>query len=372
MRLLKIQPEIHKFDTFKEFAADFKIGKGDLLFTHDFLFNNYMKDLNLESENLFFECFGLGEPSDETINYIMDAIRGKDINRVIAVGGGSVIDISKLLILEDTKDCLNYFEKTVEIKKVRELVIVPTTCGTGSEVTNISISEIKSKKTKMGLAVDELYPESAVLIPELLTNLPYKFFVTSSIDALIHAIEAYVSPKANMYTEIFSVKAIEMILKGYMEILENGEEHRKEIIEDFMIGSNYAGIAFGNAGVGAVHALSYPLGGVYHVPHGEANYQFFTEVFKTYLAKDPNGKISEVNKVLADIMNVPAGEDVYAALSNVLDQLLSRKPLKEYGMKEEEIEGFADAVISGQQRLLANNYVPLERTDIINIYKNLY
>ncbi len=196
--------------------------------------------------------------------------------------------------------------------------------------------------------------------------------MTSSIDALIHAIEAYVSPKANMYTEIFSVKAIEMILKGYMEILEKGEEYRKEIIEDFMIGSNYAGIAFGNAGVGAVHALSYPLGGVYHVPHGEANYQFFTEVFKTYLAKDPNGKISEVNKVLADIMNVPAGEDVYAALSNVLDQLLSRKPLKEYGMKEEEIEGFADAVISGQQRLLANNYVPLERTDIINIYKNLY
>ncbi|MCK5779953.1 MAG: 4-hydroxybutyrate dehydrogenase [Psychrilyobacter sp.] len=372
MRLLKIQPEIHMFEEFKCFAEEFKIGEGDLLFTHNFLFDNYMKQLNLKTENLFFEDFGSGEPSDETIDDIMAAIRGKNINRVIAVGGGSVIDISKLLILEDTDTCLNYFEKTVEIKKVRELVIVPTTCGTGSEVTNIAISEIKSKKTKMGLAVDQLYPESAVLIPKLLENLPFKFFVTSSIDALIHAIEGFVSPKANPYTEMYSIKAIEMILKGYMEILEKGEEYRHEIIKDFMIGSNYAGIAFGNAGVGAVHALSYPLGGVYHVPHGEANYQFFTEVFKTYLAKDPNGKISQVNKVLGDIMKTPEGEDIYTELSKVLDKLLSRKPLREYGMKENEIESFADAVLTGQQRLLANNYVNLDRDDIIKIYRNLY
>ena len=372
MRLLKIQPEIHKFDRFEEFAGEYKIGRGDLVFTHQFLYDGFMEKLNLEAEYLFIECFGTGEPSDEMINYIMASMRGKEINRVISVGGGSVIDISKLLVLEDTDDCLNYFEKTVPIKKNKELVIVPTTCGTGSEVTNIAISEIKSKKTKMGLAVDELYPESAVLIPELFMGLPFNFFVTSSIDALIHAVEAYVSPKSNPYTEIFSVKAIEMILKGYMDILERGEEYRKAIIEEFIIGSNYAGIAFGNAGVGAVHALSYPLGGVYHVPHGEANYQFFTEVFKTYLKKSPEGKIGEINRVLASIMGVDEGCDVYEELSKVLDRLLARKPLQEYGMKEEEIEKFADSVIQGQQRLLANNYVPLTRGDIVSIYKNLY
>ncbi|GLI57090.1 4-hydroxybutyrate dehydrogenase [Propionigenium maris DSM 9537] len=372
MRLLKIQPEIHKFDRFDEFAAEYKIGEGDLIFTHQFLHDSFMEKLNLEAEYLFIECFGTGEPSDEMINYIMASMRGKDIRRVISVGGGSVIDISKLLVLEDTDDCLNYFEKKVPIKKNKELIIVPTTCGTGSEVTNIAISEIKSKKTKMGLAVDELYPESAVLIPELFMGLPFNFFVTSSIDALIHAVEAYVSPKSNPYTEIFSVKAIEMILKGYMDILERGEEYRKEIIEEFIIGSNYAGIAFGNAGVGAVHALSYPLGGVYHVPHGEANYQFFTEVFKTYLRKSPEGKIKGINRVLASIMGVDEGCDVYEELSKVLDRLLSRKPLQEYGMKEKEIESFADSVIEGQQRLLANNYVPLTREDIVNIYKNLY
>jgi len=372
MRLLKIQPEIHKFETFKEFTTEFEIKKGDLVFTHKFLYETFMKDLDLDTEYLFVEDFGSGEPSDEMINAIMSSMRGKEINRVVAVGGGSVIDISKLLVLEDTDDCLNYFEKKVPIIRNRELIIVPTTCGTGSEVTNIAIAEIKSKKTKMGLAVDELYPESAILIPELFLGLPFNYFVTSSIDALIHAIEGYVSPKANIYTEMFSVRAIEMILNGYMDILEKGEEYRKEIIEEFIIGSNYAGIAFGNAGVGAVHALSYPLGGVYHVPHGEANYQFFTEVFKTYLRKSPEGKIREINKVIASTIGVSVDGDIYGELSKVLDRLLTRKPLKEYGMQEEEIEKFTDSVIEGQQRLLANNYVALTREDIVDIYKNLY
>lgn len=372
MRALKVQPEIHKFDTFEEFAKEFNIGEGDLILTNEFLYTPFMQDLNLKADAIFQERFGLGEPSDEMINAIMEEMRGKNYNRIIAIGGGSIIDISKLLALKDEGDCVKLFEKTVPIVKEKELIIVPTTCGTGSEVTNISISEIKSKHTKMGLATDELYPEYAVLIPELVKGLPFKFFVTSSIDALIHAIESYVSPKSNPYTEIFSVKAIDLIIKGYKEIIKYGEAHRTEIIEDFVIGSNYAGIAFGNTGVGAVHALSYPLGGVYHVPHGEANYQFFVEVFRTYNKKNPDGKIKEINKVLANALGVSEDADVYAELAKLLDKLLERKPLKEYGMKEEEIESFTDNVIAGQQRLLANNYVPLSRDEIRDIYKSLY
>ncbi|MCY6484317.1 4-hydroxybutyrate dehydrogenase [Clostridium aestuarii] len=372
MRLLKIQPELHKFNTFAEFAKEFNIGEGDFVLTNEFLYTPFMKELDLKADFMFQEKFGFGEPSDEMINAIMAEIRGKDYKRIIAIGGGSIIDISKLLVLKDSGNCVDFFEKSVPLVKEKELIIVPTTCGTGSEVTNISIAEIKSKHTKMGLAVDELLPEHAVLIPELVKGLPFKFFVTSSVDALIHAIESYVSPKSNSYTELFSVKAIELIIKGYMDVVEKGEEYRTEIIEDFVVGSNYAGVAFGNTGVGAVHALSYPLGGVYHVPHGEANYQFFVEVFKTYNKKNPDGKIKEINKVLADILGVSGDVDVYAELANLLDKLLARKPLKEYGMKEEEIEGFTDSVIAGQQRLLVNNYVPFTREDILNVYKNLF
>lgn len=371
MQFFKLPTQIHKFDEFKTFAEEFNIGENDLVLTHQFLYDPFMKELNLKADFLMQEKYGVGEPSDEMIDKILAEVVGKPYKRIIAIGGGTIIDIAKLLIFKDGTNALDMFEKKIDFIKDKELIIVPTTCGTGSEVTNISIAEIKSKQTKMGLAIDELFADVAVLIPELVKGLPYKFFVFSSIDALIHAIEAYVSPKSNDFTRLISMKATEMIVKGYLEIIEKGEDHRLEILENFVVGSNYAGIAFGNAGVGAVHALSYPLGGTYHVPHGEANYQFFTEVFKTYNRLDPNGRIKELNIFLGELLNVEENK-VYDALENILDQLLSKKPLKEYGMKEEEIEGFADGVLVTQQRLLANNYVPLSRDQIRDIYKNLY
>ena len=371
MKLLQVKPQMYKFDKFNDFAESFNLGDGDFVLTNEFLYTPFMKELNLSADFMFQEKYGLSEPSDEMINDIMKDMSGKDYKRIIAVGGGSIIDIAKLLVIKDASNALDLFERRIPLVKGREFIIVPTTCGTGSEVTNISIAEIKSRHTKMGLAADELYADYAVLIPELLKGLPYRVFVTSSIDALIHAIESYVSPNANSYSELFSIKAIELILNGYVKILEIGENYRNEIIEDFLVGSNYAGIAFGNAGVGAVHALSYPLGGMYHVPHGEANYQMFMEVFKTYYRIKPGGKIVEVNKIIANILGCNI-ENVYEALTKVLDKLLNRKPLREYGMKEEEIEIFTDSVIEGQQRLLKNNYVPLSRQEILNIYRNLY
>lgn len=372
MRQLYVKPQIYKFKAFKEFADEFQLGKGDLVFTHQFIYEPYMKPLNLESDFLFQEKYGTGEPSNEIIDKILSDITDKEYKRIIAVGGGSVIDIAKLLVLKNAKNTLELFEKRVPLIKEKELIILPTTCGTGSEVTNISIVEIKEKHTKMGLAVDELYADYTVLIPELVKSLPYKFFVFSSIDALIHAIESFVSPKSNSYTELFSVKAVEMILNGYLKIIEKGEDSRLDFIEDFLIASNYAGIAFGNTGVGAVHALSYPLGGSYHVPHGEANCQFFIEVFKTYNRLNPSGKIKEINKMLSEILGISESDKIYNALEDLLNKMISKKKLREYGMKEHEIEEFTDSVIEKQQRLLVNNYVPFEREHILNIYKNLY
>lgn len=371
MKLFKLPTQIHRFTQFKEFAEEFNIGEGDLVLTHQFIYDPFMKALNLKADFIMQETYGIGEPSDKMIDTVMADVKDKSYKRIIAVGGGTVIDIAKLLIFTEMGDTLAMFERRVELVKNKQLIIVPTTCGTGSEVTNLSIVEIKSKHTKMGLGIDDLYPDFAVLIPELINGLPYKFFVYSSIDALIHAIESYVSPNANIYTQMFSLKSAELILKGYLELIEKGEEHRFAIMEDFVVGSNYSGISFGNAGVGAVHALSYPLGGTYHVPHGEANYQFFTEVFKAYNRLNPEGRIKELNAFLAGILNVKP-DTVYDSIEIVLDKLLSKRPLREYGVKAEEIQGLTDTVIEKQQRLLNNNYVPLSREEILTIYQNLY
>lgn len=372
MKMLQLKPQIFRFDSFSDFADSFKAGAGDLVLTNEFLFDSFMKAHAAGPDFIFQEKYGAGEPNDSMIDEIRSEMEGKDYRRIIAVGGGSVIDIAKLLVIDAGCSTLDLFERKAPLAKRRELVIIPTTCGTGSEVTNISISEIKSKNTKMGLADDVLLADYAVLIPELVMGLPYRFFITSSVDALIHAVESYVSPKSNAYTELFSVKAIELILSGYMDLVKNGPEYRLEILEDFMTGSNFAGIAFGNTGVGAVHALSYPLGAACHVPHGEANYQFFTEVFKAYGRKNPGGKIKALGGILSAALGVPEGPGIFGELDILLDKLLSRKPLREYGMKNEDIELYADNVIKTQQRLLANNYADLSREEIIDIYNTLY
>jgi 4-hydroxybutyrate dehydrogenase len=372
MKLLEIKPQIMKFTYLREFTNEFSVNEQDLIFTNKFLYESFLKDLNMKCSYLFQEDYNLKEPSDDIIDRMIKKISGKNFKRIIAVGGGSIIDISKILALKEVGSTNELFEKKVPAIKEKELIIIPTTCGTGSEVTNISIAEIKSKQTKIGLAVPELYADYAVLIPELVKNLPYEFFIYSSIDALIHAMEALVSSKANIYTDMYSIEAIKMIIKGYKEIIERGEEHRKEIIEEFLIASNYAGIAFGNAGVGAVHALSYPLGGKYHVPHGEANYQFFIEIFKLYNRKNPAGKIGNVNSLLSDTLGIEKNMNVYAALEEILSKLIKKKQLREYGMKEEEINIFTESVIETQQRLLNNNYVALSKDEIAHVYRELY
>ena len=216
-----------------------------------------------------------------------------------------------------------------------------------------------------------MYADSAVLVPELLKGLPFKFFATSSIDALIHALESSLSPKATSYTEMFGYQAIEMILNGYKEIAANGQDARMPLLKDFLLASNYAGIAFGNAGCAAVHAMSYPLGGTYHVPHGEANYCLLIGVFKAYMEIDPSGKIKKLNKFIADILG--CGEDVvYDELEKLLNQIIQCKPLHEYGVKEEELETFTGNVMEKQGRLMANNYVELSREKVYDIYKKLY
>ncbi|MBU5591499.1 4-hydroxybutyrate dehydrogenase [Clostridium sp. MSJ-4] len=371
MKLLEIKPEIHQFETCIEFVKEFNLGEGDLIFTNRFLYDSFLKSLDIKCTYVFQEDYNLKEPSDHIIDSIIADTKPKCCKRIIALGGGSIIDISKIIALKDVTSTEKLFERDIEAIKDKELIIVPTTCGTGSEVTNISITEIKAKQTKLGLAVPELYPDYAILIPELVKGLPYEFFVYSSIDALIHATEALVSPKANLYTEMFSIEAIKMIIMGYKEIIKKGKDYRKEIITQFLLASNYAGIAFGNAGVGAVHALSYPLGGKYHVPHGEANYQFFIEVFRFYNEKNPKGKIEKLNQLLASLLNV-SKEEVYQELEKLLGNLIEKKQLRLYGMKEEDINSFTESVISTQQRLLNNNYVEMSKEDMLKIYKNLF
>ena len=241
MKQLMIKPTIYKYDTCKKFAEEFHIEKGDLVITNEYIYEPFFGKLNLECDVIYQEKYGAGEPSDDMAEAIYKDIKGEH-KRIIAIGGGTVIDISKLFALKYVSPILDLYDGKLPIEKDKELVLVPTTCGTGSEVTNIAILALNSRGTKKGLAVDEMYGDSAVLIPELLTGLPFRFFATSSIDALVHAVESSLSPKGNEYTRMFGYKAIDMILHGYMEIRDKGPDARIPLLDRFLVASNYAGI----------------------------------------------------------------------------------------------------------------------------------
>ncbi|MDO4554211.1 MAG: 4-hydroxybutyrate dehydrogenase [Lachnospiraceae bacterium] len=366
----EIIPQIIQLDTCKEFAETYTIGADDLIITNRYIYDPFFGEMNLDCEVLYQEEYGSGEPSDDMAEAMYKAIK-KVPKRVIAIGGGTVLDISKIFVLQYVSPILDLYDGKYPIVKDKELILVPTTCGTGSEVTNIAILSLNSRGTKKGLASKAMYADYAVLIPELLNSLPFRFFATSSIDALIHAIESSLSPKATEYSKLFGYQAIKMILKGYMEIREKGEDARLPLLKDFLIASNYAGIAFGNAGCAAVHALSYPLGAIYHVAHGEANYAMFTGVMKNYLEVKTDGEIDSLMNFIAEILKCPK-MDVFEELDKLLSVLIPKKALHEYGMTEQEIVEFSDSVIENQQRLLVNNFVPFDRERILKIYRELY
>lgn len=173
---LYLKPAIHSYKTCKEFAEAFNIGKDDLIITNKYIYDPNFGGFGLDVNLLFQEEYGMGEPSDEMVEAIYKDISKLSYSRIFAIGGGTIIDICKLFALKNVSPVLDLYDRKLPIVKEKQLIIVPTTCGTGSEVTNVSILELKSRHTKLGLATEELFADVAVLIPELLNGLPFKFF----------------------------------------------------------------------------------------------------------------------------------------------------------------------------------------------------
>ncbi len=371
MNTFLIAPEIKIFQTVQDFLKEFSLTENDLLFISDHTLHNFFSNTSVPSRVVSLRKYGSGEPTDEMVRAICQELQDVSYQRVLAIGGGTILDVAKLFALDQILPVSNLFNREFPIKKSKELILIPTTCGTGSEVTNISILEFPSLKTKKGLSDPSLFADTAVIIPELIEGLPYQYFATSSLDALIHALESYLSPKASPFSEMYSLKAIELILKGYQYISVRGQDSRAEYAENFMLASTYAGIAFGNAGCAAVHALSYPLGAVYHIPHGEANYSVLLGVIRAYQSLLPHGKLMSLSNFLADILHCCASE-AFDEFEGLLQSILPRKKLSVYGITMEQLQEFTTSVIHNQQRLLANNYVALSFQNIYEIYQSVF
>lgn len=371
MKYFECLTKIDGFDTVDDFIKEIIFEDTDFIVLSKSIYENYFKGKTKKAKVVFKGDYGQGEPTVTMMNAMIRDFMKSEYTRIFAIGGGAVIDMAKVLVVTQGEDVETLFKKEIEFDKHCELIAIPTTCGAGSEVSSISILEIESMKSKFGLADSKIRPDRAILIPQLLDNLPYKVFITSAIDGMIHAIESFLSSKSTIYTELFGCKAIEIYTDVMIGLRNNGGKLSQNDLKNCLLASNFAGIAFSNTGTGAVHALSYPLSGIYHIPHGEANALFLTQILDFYNHKNSNGKISYLRMLFSNKLEC-SSKDAFIKLGECLNDLIPLNSLSSYGMKTYEIELFTESVLKNQQRLLSNSYCELSKNDIIELYTKLF
>ncbi|WP_282140865.1 iron-containing alcohol dehydrogenase family protein [Cytobacillus oceanisediminis] len=223
-----------------------------------------LKKANIES--VIFSSYS-GEPTTEHVNAALEIMKDFKADCVVGIGGGSAMDLSKAVSLFGKSQNLKWVEIANKPFLDRfPLLLVPTTAGTGSEATKVMVITNTDSNLKMNPGHKDLIPDAAILDPELTLSLPRTFTAYTGLDALTHAIEAYVSTRATRMTDFFALEAIRMIGKSLPTIYENGEN--LEARENMSIASCYAGIAFSNASTNLAHAAGRSLGARFHIPHG--------------------------------------------------------------------------------------------------------
>lgn len=315
------------------------------------------------------------EPPVETGEKLVAFTRTGEFEMVIGVGGGSALDLAKLAAVlagheGSAADYLNLTgTKSIE-KRGLPKILIPTTSGTGSEVTNISVLSLET--TKDVVTHDYLLADVAIVDPELTVSVPSKVTAATGIDALTHAVEAYISVNASPTTDGLALQAIRLIGRSLRKAVEDGSDKQARI--DMSNGSYIAGLAFFNAGVAGVHALAYPLGGQFHISHGESNAVLLPYVM-AYIRKS-------CTKKMADILNALGGNSTYLSeeqasykcveeLERLVKDVGIPPTLAGFDVPESAVESLTQDGVK-QTRILARSPLPLLEDDIRKIYQSAF
>ncbi|MGO5138380.1 iron-containing alcohol dehydrogenase [Clostridium butyricum] len=369
MRQLKIEPVIYEYDGCRDFFKVFRIGKDDLIISNQKLYDEYLKYHIKESAVILIDNYGKGYPTDNIVESIYESVKKITYERVIAIGGNSILEIGKIFSLKNISPVNKLFNHKLDIVKEKELVLVQTTCGTGSEITNICTLKFQKEKRKKELNADELYADSAVLIPELLKSLPLNIFLENSINAFINAVDSYISPKATEYTQLFSERAIKIFLNGYKKIILDEEDCINLLFRDFLFASNYAGISLGNTGYGIIHSFGKNLSLNNKLTIKESNYIIFTTVLRRYAKKLANTE--KLNRILSTLLNCNENK-IYDELDNILNKIFYRKRLGEFGIDRNQLNDIIRNMIELQNKDKCLKDFLLSEDEIYDLYESVY
>ncbi len=327
---------------------------------------------NLKAAGLTVSVFSevVADPPELVIEQALLAARAGGCDGVIGFGGGSAMDTAKLVALLVTGE--QVLADVYGVGNARgarlPLIQVPTTAGTGSEVTPIAIVTTGAT-TKMGVVAPQLLPDVAVLDATLTVGLPAAVTAATGIDAMVHAIEAYTSKhRKNPYSDMLAREALRLLSANIETAVNNGSDLNAR--SNMLLGAMLAGQAFANAPVAAVHALAYPLGGIYHIPHGLSNALVLPHVMRFNLPQAEKAYSELARCVLpgGTLVATKAANTLINWLANLSGELGLPTRLRDMDIPESAIARLAtDAML--QQRLLINNPRPVTEADATAIYE---
>jgi alcohol dehydrogenase len=326
----------------------------------------------LDAAGVRWTLFGDVEPnpSIETVMKGVGVYARQGCDGLIAVGGGSPMDAAKAIgfVATNGGDIRDYFGADKIKKPLPPLVAIPTTCGTGSEVTQFAVVTDTEKRVKMGIGSPHNIPKVAIVDPSLLAKLPSKMVASTGMDALCHAIESYTSQAGQFLTEAFSLRAIELIARHLRPAVANGN---LVDLSGMAMASTLAGLGFNNTRTTLVHAMSHAVTAHAQVPHGVANAILVRYVMEFNLIGDPD-KHGDIAAALGEdtdgLSPMEAGRLAVDAVRDLADDVGIPRTLRDAGVSDTLVEAMADGAMKSTTGTGLNPRRPT-RQDVVALYR---
>jgi len=315
-----------------------------------------------KKENINYSIFAKvnPEPDIENVEEGIKFCKEEKCDVILAIGGGSAMDVGKCIaVMARNKGSLrDYFGEVEYENEPLPIIAIPTTCGTGSEVTRYAVIIDKNEKTKKTVSSEKIMPKLAILDPDVLDYLPSNLIAATGIDAFSHAVESYLAINSDFISRFFSIESLKLLIENLKKAFDGDKKSKEKVF----LASTFAGYAINKTGTIIVHGIGYSLTIKYKTHHGTSNGLFLPYVLEFLKENNYEREIKEIEKVIGTT----------SELQNLITSLKLPSKLREVGVKKEDIEELVNLSIKGCERAMKKMKFVLSRGDFLKIINSAF